>query len=679
MVPLMATPPASGGQPEESSAPLEPNSGGQPEAPPQAPQAVEQAEDAVSESCGTKRKHSSPVWDYFTREKVNGVWKAKCIWCDMYLSDETEDGLGTANLTAHLDICLGKNRECGKTKTGLWLGSVKQRRVSLESDVSDHKEARKALCSMFTLHEFPLSLADHPGLRTFVGALQPISGMVNQNSISMDILDHYETGKKKVLNYLQKNKCRVAVTAEFWTDNKRRGYMAVTGHFIDDKSWKPKKCILRFVHVPYPHTSYVLCEALYNCLHTWDLDRKISTLTLHNCSADDPLVPLIKAKIGPANLLLGGKMLHLGYCTHSLNSVVDDGLEVIWTEIGRIRDSVAYCLATPNRYEELEEAAQSEQVALTEKLCLDCKTRWNSTYIMLRVALRYKKVFDRLNQIDSHFTSCPTAEDWEFASSVCDKLLLFQDLSDMFSGTKYVTANTFFIHICEIKMKMHKWLGCGDPRIEKMAAAMMEKFDKYWSDIHGLLALAIILDPRGKMTMLHVCYEILFGEENSEHHVRKSRDLLCELINEYKVQKEEEVATSSCDPSSLTGMEKVLAEYKAFVAKRRARDAIKPEDELDHYLEQENYPYTDEFDILDWWEYRRRYPTLRMIARDILAIPITRIASESTTSTGGRVLSGHCSRLRPKVLEALICSQDWHRNDVQGEEGMRDSGMRGRR
>lgn len=35
----------------------------------------------------------------------------------------------------------------------------------------------------------------------------------------------------------------------------------------------------------------------------------------------------------------------------------------------------------------------------------------------------------------------------------------------------------------------------------------------------------------------------------------------------------------------------------------------------------------------------RRYPTLRKVARDIFAIPVTTVASESAFSTSGRVLS----------------------------------------
>ncbi|XP_060675824.1 zinc finger BED domain-containing protein RICESLEEPER 3-like [Ziziphus jujuba] len=54
-----------------------------------------------------------------------------------------------------------------------------------------------------------------------------------------------------------------------------------------------------------------------------------------------------------------------------------------------------------------------------------------------------------------------------------------------------------------------------------------------------------------------------------------------------------------------------------------------------------------------------KYPTLHNIARDILAIPVSTIASESTFSTGGRFVSPHRSRLHPKTVEAFMCAQDW--------------------
>jgi hypothetical protein len=90
--------------------------------------------------------------------------------------------------------------------------------------------------------------------------------------------------------------------------------------------------------------------------------------------------------------------------------------------------------------------------------------------------------------------------------------------------------------------------------------------------------------------------------------------------------------------------------------------------ELDRYLDEEMVNmHTKNFNVLDWWKVAgTRYPTLRRIARDIYAIPVSTVASESAFSTGGRVLSEHHSRLTTKMLEALMCSQDWLRNKYKG-------------
>ena len=56
-----------------------------------------------------------------------------------------------------------------------------------------------------------------------------------------------------------------------------------------------------------------------------------------------------------------------------------------------------------------------------------------------------------------------------------------------------------------------------------------------------------------------------------------------------------------------------------------------------------------------------RFSILSKLARDVLAIPISIVASESAFSTGGRVLDSFRSSLTPKIVEALICTSDWLR------------------
>ncbi|KAK9280991.1 hypothetical protein L1049_003882 [Liquidambar formosana] len=73
-----------------------------------------------------------------------------------------------------------------------------------------------------------------------------------------------------------------------------------------------------------------------------------------------------------------------------------------------------------------------------------------------------------------------------------------------------------------------------------------------------------------------------------------------------------------------------------------------------------SYLEPPDFDILSWWKSNGlKYPTLQAIAKDILAIPVSTVASESTFSTSGRLVSPHRSRLHPKTLEALTCAQNW--------------------
>ena len=57
-----------------------------------------------------------------------------------------------------------------------------------------------------------------------------------------------------------------------------------------------------------------------------------------------------------------------------------------------------------------------------------------------------------------------------------------------------------------------------------------------------------------------------------------------------------------------------------------------------------------------------------MIVRDIYAISISIVASESAFSTGGKVVSKHHSRLHPDTLEALMCAQSWLWKEKEGNQ-----------
>jgi hypothetical protein len=398
----------------------------------------------------------------------------------------------------------------------------------------------------------------------------------------------------------------------------------------------------------------------------WNLDEKISSVTLDNCTTNDAVIPFLVRNIGKHKLLHDGLLLHMRCSAHILNLVVKEGLDVLKDPIENIRDSVAYWTATPKRIEKFEEVDKFLKIPIVRRIGLDSRTRWNSTFKMLDIVLPYKAIFIRASRVDKNYTCLPIEEEWKFAEDVVERLRLFNDITALFSGQDYVTANIYFTRIAKIRKQIRHWSSCGNPLVESMSANMVVKFDKYWSDIQGLMGIATILDPRFKTTVLLLCYEDLIGVPGTacEHKVIEVKDLLAQLMIEYHVVED---VDNELVTTSLGTNDDYLSNISAHIASRRPA-IMGFKSELDRYLDEEMVSMnTKNFNVLDWWKVvGTRYPTLRRIARDIYVIPVTTVALESAFSTGGRVVSEHRNRLTSKMLEALMCSQYWLRNKYKG-------------
>ena len=89
--------------------------------------------------------------------------------------------------------------------------------------------------------------------------------------------------------------------------------------------------------------------------------------------------------------------------------------------------------------------------------------------------------------------------------------------------------------------------------------------------------------------------------------------------------------------------------------------------QLELYLEELRVDWNQQLDILQFWKQSQfRYPELAVMARDILSIPVSTVASESAFSVGGKVLDQYRSSLKPDLVEAICCCKDWLRDDIDG-------------
>jgi len=133
------------------------------------------------------------------------------------------------------------------------------------------------------------------------------------------------------------------------------------------------------------------------CLFQYNLKTKISSVVVDNCITNDSIMDILLGKFDSTSLILDGKFLHMSCSAHILNLIVKHGLDVIGKEIERIRECIAFWVAIPKRYEKFENSARFLKISSTKKIHLDCKTRWNSIYLMLGSTLPYRANFERLN------------------------------------------------------------------------------------------------------------------------------------------------------------------------------------------------------------------------------------------------------------------------------------------
>ncbi|XP_048533562.1 zinc finger BED domain-containing protein RICESLEEPER 3-like [Triticum urartu] len=214
----------------------------------------------------SKRKLTSKVGLEMKKMRINSEWKAKCNWCPKVLTAGSRNG--TKHLRLHLNICTLKKLKTkgGKTlsQSSLKVSAEEDGKVSMESYTFDQDYARVELGNMLVLHDYPLSMVDHVGFRRFVAALQPLFKLHTRNTIRYDIVGRYKMERKKAIEYMSMIQSRVAVTTDMWTSNsQKKGYMAITAHFIDE-SWRLRNILMRYIVVKALNIAPCLFSAFAN-------------------------------------------------------------------------------------------------------------------------------------------------------------------------------------------------------------------------------------------------------------------------------------------------------------------------------------------------------------------------------------------------------------------------------
>ena len=303
--------------------------------------------------------------------------------------------------------------------------------------------------------------------------------------------------KEKLKYMFVSSSQRVCLTTDTWTSIQNLTYMSLTAHFID-KGWRLHKRIINFLKVPN-HKGVTIGREIKACMLEWGI-YSIFTVTVNNATSNVGALDYLKRRTkNGKSTILENEFMPVRCCAHILNLIVMEGLKEVNTSILKVRNVVKYVKSSPSRLDKFKSCVERQKIGEKGLLYLDVPTRWNSTYLMLKVAEQYQGAFDLLQEDDGQFVSqlsgggggggggCglgpPTFDDWDIVRVFMKFWKLFYEVTLRISGSLYTTSNLFF---------------------QELSTAY-DHLDKYWghlNNINLMLFVAIVLDPRYKLDAL---------------------------------------------------------------------------------------------------------------------------------------------------------------------------------
>ncbi|KAI3879842.1 hypothetical protein MKX03_000461 [Papaver bracteatum] len=492
-------------------------------------------------------------------------------------------------------------------------------------------------------------------------------------TISRGVLTLYEAEKQKLKNYFKANNVRVCLTTDTWTSNAQ------------NKSYMLHKLVINFFQI-LGHSGEVIGKMIEECLLDWELPG-VFTITLDNVSANDLAIDYLredghlKEQVVSSHGVLNTKFMQVRCAAHVLALVVNAGLGEYHMAVKRIRAVVKHVTGSPARL-------ARDDKAFKKKFCFNERsipsTGAGDAVDMQEACTPATHDKGNKKAPPPPPIHAPYMEDWANARSFGKFLKVFYDLTVKFSYCTRVTSHEFLFNVSVIHRTMNTWVNSSDPFLSSMGSKMLEKFNKYWGayeKMNTLMFIAVLLDPREKMKGLNFILDTLdiTGPALRKHLSTYVRTDFQELFEEYKClyTNDENMSSATSAGDNVTQYSGVIDDedsaYASLIAERAREDEeddmAEGTTELELYLEEKreprNSPTGVQFEILGWWRTNStRYPVLSHMARDILAIPVSSVASESAFSTGRRVIDPYRSSLLPKTVEALICAQSWLRTKV---------------
>jgi hypothetical protein len=469
------------------------------------------------------------VWNYYIKIQDDGKEMYECKAC------------------GKMFICLGKSGISQLDQHIPKCPLMMKSRIAeyFELKKLEHVMVRESITQMTIKHYFPFHFVEWDEFRAFTKFVSNNEDQfLSRDTVVADVMKVYLLEKDKLKKQLAAIEGSVCFSFRCWTSSaSSRGYFTLTAHFMDDK-WNLIVKLLNFCHFDPLQDDFELSRKVIGCLQEWGIERNVFSITMDNASANDGDLLNLKNQLTSLDSLLrtfitsatpASLEKHFKCCARVLDLMVLESLKVVSDLLDKIRNSLKYVKVSNSRLKQFHQCV--EEVGGgdgSNVLHLDVSGKWVSTYMMLKSAIKYRSVFERMCLKDASYSHCPSSDEWERGEKICAFLKIFRGLTKMISESTYPTSDTYLYEFWKIEFSLKEMMSSKDDKIRDMASKMFIEFDKYLSEYCMILAFACVLNPCLKFHYLEFLYEKLCNDkETVKDKVSNVRKAIYALFNEY--------------------------------------------------------------------------------------------------------------------------------------------------
>lgn len=533
----------------------------------------------------------------------------------------------------------------------------------------DQEASYQELTRLIVMHSYPLSIVEHEEMRRFAESLNPVFNMAS----SLDMEEYstllFHKQKADLKEKIALSSQRVSLSASVWAPNAAVPtikYLCLTAHFID-ANWKLQRRIIKFgvfwsspcdlermIH--YKEACVLESESgaynvIWEAIRDWNLDRKLFGLTAVSEIRKGESISKLKDMLTQRNCLpIRGELYNIACVDDVLNSIVAKGQPMLY-HVGDMLERFIHVRAS-------SALTRQQLLEVVNHVGLKCPHEdakwWHKIYFRLEVILHFKKVFPSEEVL--------SAEEMKIVEPICKILRVLYRVIEVISGSVCPTANMYFHEVWKVRTILQEESSAEHTDVASMVGEMKEAFNDYWQNSYLWLSVPVVLDPRFKTTFIEFRLKRAFGTD-APKYVNYVAEITRELFHEYCAPMDQSNGqTSNCQAGDveIDGFDSdSLEDWDQHLTTQIRNQLLS---ELDNYLEDGLVPRKDDFDILNWWmSHSAKYPTLSIMAQDVLAMPSSAVHCQAAVSSEGPVIDKQWSTLNIKTIEALVCTRDWIR------------------